>query len=281
MNQIDFTFPEKLDLIKKGLYAQQELLKKVSNIYADAIMDGGFIHVYANGHSKISIEETVIRMGALTGFHPFLQTGFTSFSDVVGTNGIRVCQQNERYEGIATAMLDEYDFGPKDVMVVIMATGTTTAAVDMAIEFEKRYPDLFLIAIASKTQSREANPKHSSGKNFYHVVEESPNALFIDNSMPYGDLSVTVEEKTDTYQVCPLSSVGPLSVIQSLNELTIRELDSLGYHHHVLRNMHISNTSDNYNEWLYDQRKRYAWTWHNPSRVEPIQENVVKSLSHF
>jgi uncharacterized phosphosugar-binding protein len=272
MDQIELTFPEKLDIIKKGLYAQQDLLKKVSKIYADAIEDGGLIHVYANGHSKMSVEETVIRMGALTGFHPFLQTGLTSFSDVLGPNGIRVCQQSEKFEGIAAAMLDEYDFGPKDVMVVITATGTTTAAVDMAVEFKKRYPGLFLIAIASKVQSREAKPRHSSGKNLYHVVEESPNAIFIDNSMPYGDLSVTVEGKTGTYQVCPLSSVGALSVIQSLNELTIRELDSRGYQHQVLRNMHISNTSDNYNEWLGDQRKRYARALHHPSRVEPIQK---------
>lgn len=266
---IELSFPEKLDIIKNGLIAQKDLLQKVSELYADAIIDGGVVYIYANGHSRISVEESCIRMGALTGFYGILQVGLTSFTDVIGSNGIRVNQTIERYEGIAASLLAEFCFGPKDVLVVITATGTTAAAIDMAVEFVKQYPHNPIVGIASKVQSRNAAVKHSSGKNLIHVIEDSKNGFFIDNSMPYGDLSVTVEGKLDTYQVCPLSSIGALSVVQSLNELTIRELDSRGYHHHVLRNMHISNTADNYNEWLYDQHKRYSRVLYNPNRVKP------------
>lgn len=267
--KIKLTFPEKLDILKNGLLAQKTLLQKVSELYADAIMDGGIIYVYANGHSRLSVEEATIRMGALTGFYGILQTGLTSFTDVVGANGIRVNQTIEKTEGIAESVLKEYCFGPKDVLVVITATGTTAAAVDMAIEFNKQYPNNPLVAIASKVQSVQAATKHSSGKNLVHVIEESKNGYFIDNSMPYGDLSVTIEGELDTYQVCPLSSVGALSVVQSLNELTIREMDSRGYHHHVLRNMHINNTADNYDEWILDQHKRYSRALYNPHMILP------------
>lgn len=267
--EIELTFPEKLDILKKGLFAQKMLLQKVSELYADAIMDGGIIYVYANGHSRLSVEEATIRMGALTGFYGILQTGLTSFTDVVGANGIRVNQTIEKIEGIAESVLKEYCFGPKDVLVVITATGTTAAAVDMAIEFNKQYPNNPLVAIASKVQSVQAAAKHSSGKNLVHVIDESTNGYFIDNSMPYGDLSVTIEGELHTYQVCPLSSIGALSVVQSLNELTIRELDRRGYYHQVLRNMHINNTADNYNEWLDDQHKRYSRALYNPNRVLP------------
>ncbi len=267
--QIELTFPEQLGKIKNGLLNQTELLQQVSELYADAIMDEGLIYVYANGHSRISVEEVSIRMGALTGFHGIVQVGLTSFTDVVGANGIRVNQGIEKYEGIASNILDEYDVGPKDVMVIITATGTTPAAVDMAIEFNKRYPNHPIVGIASKVQSEKSATKHSSNKNLIHIIEAASNGIFIDNSMPYGDLSVTVEGQLDTYQVCPLSSIGALSVVQSLNELTIRELDKRGYHHQVLRNMHISNTADNYNDWLLDQRKRYARALFNPSKVAP------------
>ena len=272
--QITLTFPEQLDIIRNGLLFQKSLLQKVSEMYADAIMDGGVIYVYANGHSRLSVEEATIRMGALTGFYGILQIGLTSFTDVVGANGIRVNQTLEKYEGIADSVLKEFCFGPKDVMVVVTATGTTAAAVDMAIEFIMRYPNNPIVAIASKVQSAKAATKHSSGKNLIHVIEESKNGYFIDNSMPYGDLSVTIEGKLDTYQVCPLSSIGALSVVQSLNELTIRELDSRGYHHKVLRNMHINNsyTSDNYNEWIEDQHKRYSRALYNPNRIEPTKD---------
>ncbi len=269
--EIVLTFPEKLDILKNGLLAQKELLQKVSELYSDAIMDGGVIYNYANGHSRLSVEEATIRMGALTGFYGILQAGLTSFTDVVGANGIRVNQTIEKIEGLAASVLDEYQIGPKDVMVVITATGTTGAAVDMAIEFNKRYPNHPLVAIASKEQSTKAATKHSSGKNLIHVIGGAKNGYFIDNSMPYGDLSVTIEGELDTYQVCPLSSVGALSVVQSLNELTVRELDRRGYHHHILRNMHISNTSNNYNEWIEDQHKRYSRAIYNPNKVEPLK----------
>ncbi|AUP78524.1 sugar isomerase domain-containing protein [Flavivirga eckloniae] len=267
-----FSFPEQLEIVKHGLLSQEAILKEVAKLYADAIMDGGVIYVYANGHSRISVEEVSIRMGALTGFHGIIQVGLTSFTDVVGSNGIRVNQGIERYEGISANILDEYDIGPKDVMAVITATGTTPAAVDMAIEFNKRYPNNPIVGIASKVQSIESATKHSSNKNLIHVIKEASKGIFIDNAMPYGDLSVTVNGQTDTYQVCPLSSIGALSVVQSLNELTIRELDRRNYQHHVLRNMHISNTADNYNEWLQDQRKRYARAMYNPNKLVPQKE---------
>ncbi|BDD01199.1 sugar isomerase domain-containing protein [Persicobacter psychrovividus] len=273
--QVALTFPMQLDKIKNGLLAQQEKLQAVAGKFADAIMDGGVVYVYANGHSRISVEEVCIRMGALTGFHGILQTGLTSFTDVVGVNGIRVNQGIERYEGIAENILKEYEVGPKDVMLVITATGTTPAAVDMALTFNKRYPNNPLIAIASEVQSKGAKPKHSTGMNLSDVTDQAENAIFIDNSMPYGDLSVTVDGDLDQYQVCPLSSIGALSVIQSLNEMTIRTLDQRGYHHHVLRNMHINNTADNYDEWTADQRKRYARAMYNPEAVKPVEEALT------
>lgn len=266
------SFPEKLDILKNGLLAQKELLQEVSELYSDAIMDGGVIYIYANGHSRISVEEATIRMGALTGFYGILQAGLTSFTDVIGVNGIRVNQTIEKIEGLAASILEEYQIGPKDVMLVITATGTTAAAVDMAIEFNKRYPNHPLVAIASKEQSTKAATKHSSGKNLIHVINEAKKGYFIDNSMPFGDLSVTIEGEYHTYQVCPLSSIGALSVVQSLNELTIRELDRRGYHHQVLRNMHISNTSDNYNEWIEDQHKRYSRAIYNPNKVKQLKD---------
>ncbi len=266
---MDLTFPGQLDKIKAGLLAQEHLLKEVAGLYANAIESGGLVHLYANGHSRQSVEETVIRMGALTGFHPILADAIITFNDVVGPNGIRVDQFYEKVEGIGAMLLKEVQFGPKDVLTVITATGTTAAAVDMALEFSKRYPNLTIVGIASKVQSAKVPPKHSSGKNLIHILEENPNGYFIDNSMPFGDLSVKVNGQTGTYNVCPLSTVGAISVIQSLNELTIKTLDERGIRHHVLRNMHIENTQDNYDEWLDDQRKRYALATYNPNRVQP------------
>lgn len=265
----NLTFPFQLDVVKDTILKQESLLKEVAKVYADALASGGIVHVYANGHSRVAVEELVIRMGALTGFRAILSVGLTSFTDVIGSNGLRVTQFFEKVEGSGAELLDEIDFGPKDVMLVITATGTTAAAVDIAIEFNKRYPELALVGIASEKQSQEAPSKHSSGKNLWHVIKEAKRGYFINNAMPVGDLTTEIVGQTDTYLVCPLSSIGALTVVQSLNELTIKELDSRGVKHHTLRNMHLNNTQVNYDTWLRDQRERYSKTVNNPDRVIP------------
>jgi uncharacterized phosphosugar-binding protein len=225
--------------------------------------------VYANGHSRMAVEETCIRMGALTGFHAVLPSGLTSFTDVVGADGIRTNQFFEKVEGIGDQLLEEIDFGPKDVMVVVTATGTTAAAVDVATAFNRRYPELPLVGIASEGQSQQAPPKHSSGKNLWQVIKEAKRGYFIDNCMPIGDLTTEIAGQTGTYHICPLSSIGALTIVQSLNELTIKNLDARGFKHNTLENMHLNNTRTNYESWIQDQRKRYARAMSNPARIIP------------
>jgi hypothetical protein len=89
--------------------------------------------------------------------------------------------------------------------------------------------------------------------------------------MPMGDVSITIEGHA-VYRVCPLSNIGALTLVHSLNELTIQELDGRGIKHHVLENMHLGQTQVNYGEWLADQRHRYARALSNPNRLEPVRE---------
>ena len=252
------TFPHQLDRVKANAIAQTDLLERVAIQFADALADGGVVHVYANGHSKIAVQEWVVRMGALTGFHPLMVPGLVSFEGVIGTHGIRVNQAIELQEGLGAKILDEVDVGANDAFVVISATGTTAAAVDAALEFNRRYPNNALVAIACLKQARDAAPKHSSGKTLFHVVADAKRGTFLDNGMPYGDLTTKVVGKRRNYMVGPLSSIGALTIVQCLNELTIQELDARDVAHPVLQNMHLANTEDNYDEWLRDQRKRFA-----------------------
>jgi uncharacterized phosphosugar-binding protein len=265
------TFPDQLDRVQKTLRSQIDSLQSVAAIYADAIASGGLVHVYANGHSRLAVEEMCIRMGALTGFHPLLQVGLTTFTDVVGANGIRVNQAIEKIEGLGAKILDEYDIAPGEPLLVITATGTTQAAVDIAREWVNRYPDNPLIGLCSREQSTAATAKHSSGENLHQVVARARIGILIDNGMPLGDTTIVVEGQTGNYPICPLSSVASISIVQCLNELTVRELDSRGVAHHVLRNMHLTDTHDSYDQWIRDQRARYARALHNPNAVRPIK----------
>lgn len=271
MSEVELTFPMQLNLIRDALMAQTETLRAVAEVFADAIGAGGLVHVYANGHSRVTVEELCVRMGALTGFHPILPVVLTTFTDVIGASGLRVGQAVEKVEGLGAKLLDEVDVAPGEPLIVVSATGQTQAAVDIALEFIRRHPDNPLVVIASKIQASTAPPKHSSGKTLYHVAQEARHGFFLDNGMPMGDVSTTVSGQTGTYKVAPLSSIGALSIVHSLNELTIRTLDQRGIKHHVLANMHLGQTQDNYDAWLSDQRRRYAGAIYNYRLREPRQ----------
>jgi uncharacterized phosphosugar-binding protein len=266
---LSFEFPEQLLRLHAVMRAQEDTLRRVANLYADAIGAGGVVHVYANGHSRLAVEEMCIRMGALTGFHPMLQAGLATFTDVVGANGIRVNQAIEKVEGLGAKLLEEVDVAPGEPLVAISATGQTPAAVDIAVEWLRRYPDNPLICLCSIAQSEAGQPKHSSGLNLTHVAHRAKVGIVIDNGMPIGDTAVKVAGQTDIYPVCPVSSIGAITVVQCLNELTIRELDRRHRAHPVLRNMHLNDTHDSYNAWLRDQRERYARVLNNPNRIPP------------
>lgn len=263
------TFPYQLDRIRDGVLAQESTVTEVAACFADAIASGGLVHIYANGHSRIAVEELCVRMGALSGFHPLLPTALSNFADVVGADSLRLNQAIERVEGLGACILDEFEFGPGEPLVVVSATGQTQSAVDIALEFNRRYPQNPLVAITSLEQSRQAPPKHSSGKTLFHVVEEAKRGYLLDNCMPMGDVSITVDSGKDTYRVCPLSSIGALTLIHSLNEMTIRVLSERGIQHQVLQNMHLNSTHVNYDGWLSDQRHRYARAFANPARLSP------------
>jgi len=268
MSEVELTFPEQLVKVRDVLFSQADKLRAVATTFADAIAAGGLVHIYANGHSRLAVEELCIRMGALTGFHPILPITLSSFTDVVGPSGIRVNQAIEKVEGLGSKLLAEVDIDTNEPLIVVSATGQTQAAVDIALEFTHRYPENPLVIISSEIQAREGAPKHSSGKTLYHVAQEAKRGFFLDNGMPLGDVTTTVTGQTGTYKVCPLSSIGALSIIQSLNELTIRMLDARGIKHHVLANMHLGQTQDNYDAWLSDQRRRYAGALYNSHRRE-------------
>lgn len=263
------TFPYQLETVKQKILQQEETLKVVANLYADALQNGGLVHVYANGHSRVTVEELCIRMGALTGFRAILSTGLTSFTDVIGSNGLRLNQFFEKVEKSGAELLKEIDFGPHDVLLVVTATGTTAAAVDIALEFINNYPSLPLVAISCAEQSKNSPVKHSCGMNLWHIVEQAEQGYFIDNAMPVADLSTEVKNDTHQYKICPLSSIGALTVVQSLNELTLQALTERKVDHFVLQNMHLNDTEANYEGWLRDQRKRYSKATHNEKALKP------------
>jgi uncharacterized phosphosugar-binding protein len=50
--------------------AQGESLHQAAEQCADTISQGGLVHLYAGGHSRMRVEETFARIGSIVGVHP-------------------------------------------------------------------------------------------------------------------------------------------------------------------------------------------------------------------
>ena len=51
---------------------QMDKIEEASKRFADAIANGGLVHVYGSGHSRMAVEEVFPRYGSYPGFHPIV-----------------------------------------------------------------------------------------------------------------------------------------------------------------------------------------------------------------
>ena len=72
------------------------------------------------------------RYGSYPGFHPIVELSMTFHTQVVGANGQRQAMFIERVEGLAEAILANFELGPPDVMIVFSAGGGTAVPIEIA-----------------------------------------------------------------------------------------------------------------------------------------------------
>jgi uncharacterized phosphosugar-binding protein len=168
------------------LAAQSDAIDDASRICADAIAAGGLVHAFGTGHSRIPVEELFPRYGSYPGFNPLVELSMTFHTQVVGTNGQRQAMFVERVEGLAEAILANFDLGPPDAMLVFSHGGTTAAPVEMAMGAKRR--GLPVIAVTSVAHGRAAEPEHSSGTVLLDHAD-----VVLDLATPPGDALVPLD----------------------------------------------------------------------------------------
>src|SRR4051812_38220879 len=87
------------------LAAQTEALDRASRICAEAIGEGGLVHAFGTGHSRIPVEELFPRYGSYPGYNPVADLAMTFHPQVVAANGRREAMFIGGVEGLAEAIL--------------------------------------------------------------------------------------------------------------------------------------------------------------------------------
>ena len=198
---------------------QVDVLETASRWCADAIATDGLVHLFGTGHSRIPVEEMFPRYGSYPGFNPMVELSMTFHTQVVGSNGQRQAMFIERTPGLAEVILDNFAFGPTDVVIVFSAGGTTAVPIEIARGARRR--GLKVIAVTSVEQSTSSDPEPSTGTR---LMDEAD--LVIDLCTPHADALVELEG-LDT-PVGPGSTITAVAIVNSIKVRTAQLLVERG-----------------------------------------------------
>jgi uncharacterized phosphosugar-binding protein len=210
---------EAVALLDRVAATQAGAIETASQWAAEAIAADGLVHLFGTGHSRIPVEEMFPRYGSYPGFNPIVELSMTFHTQVVGANGQRQAMFIERVPGLAEVILSNFTFGPKDVMVVFSAGGTTAVPVEMARGARRR--GLRVIAVTSVEQSMASDVDPAAGGR---LLDEAD--LVIDLCTPHADALVALPG-LDT-PVGPGSTISAVAIVNSIKVRTAQLLTEQG-----------------------------------------------------
>jgi uncharacterized phosphosugar-binding protein len=165
---------------------QMDAIARTAELCATAIASDGLVHLFGTGHSRIPLEEMFPRYGSYPGFHPIVELSMTFHTQVVGANGQRQAMFIERTPGLAEVILENFTFGPHDMMIIFSAGGRTAVPIEMAMGSHAR--GMPVVAVTSRAASDAGESEHPTGTRLYDHAD-----IVIDLCTPAGDALVDLE----------------------------------------------------------------------------------------
>ena len=194
--------------------AHPEPIRQAAQICADALSQGGVVHIFDSGHMVSS--ELINRAGGLVAFAPL------SFGLNV-TNTVKTCaaapDQPSRSYGYIAHVFDTNQLREGDVLIVGSVSGKTANVVELALQAKAH--GLTVIALTSLAYSSRLTSEHPSGKRLFETAD-----LVLDNHAPFGDAMLPVEGLE--YAIAPASGLGAAAVLWGMVAGIVEELLARG-----------------------------------------------------
>ncbi len=199
--------------------AQLPAIEQVAQWFAQSILEGRMVHLFASGHSRIMVEEMWPRYGSFPGFNPIVELSLTFHNLVVGANGQRQAMFLENVSGLAERIIRNFALKEADCALVISSSGCNVVSIEMAAGFQRR--GLKVVAIISRLHSMASASKHPEGKKLQDFAD-----LVLDTGAPAGDAMVHIPG-LDT-PVSPGSTVGGCLLINAIKAEVAARLTAAG-----------------------------------------------------
>jgi len=208
---------------------EMDSIHRAAGLVAAAVTSDGIVYTFGTGHSHVIAEDVAYRAGGLVPVDAILEDSLT------GNHKVFQSERMERVEGMAEVILNYYDPGPQDVMIIISNSGRNAAPIEMAEGARAR--GLKVIAITSLKHSKGTTSRHSSGKKLFEVAD-----IVIDNQAPRGDCILTHPSMKQPFG--PASGVMGMVILQSIIVEAIESIAETGEQPPVFMSGNIDGSED-------------------------------------
>jgi len=219
--------------------AERHVLKQGGEKIAEALLNGGIVHVFGTGHSHLIAEEVFCRSGGLAALNAMLEPSLMLHAGAFKTFAL------ERMESYAEPLLKHYRLRQGDVLIVVSNSGITALPIELAIRAKEQ--GVWTIAITSVAYSKALESSHSSGRRLYEVVD-----LAIDNHGVIGD--AIVELPGLEAPVGPTSTIVGAAIAHSL----LIEAYKLILHEGVKPPVFLSSHLPNVEKYNMELKQKYV-----------------------
>ena len=201
------------DLYTRVRTTQRDAIERAGRLIADAVDNGGCVHINDSGH--IIDSELIYRGGGLILYKRFKY-------DLVVDDAVRPRDRSDldtSMEGLAAYALKKSGARPGDVLICGSVSGRTFSVVDLA--YEARKLGMKIIVITSMSYATSVEAVHSSGLKLYEMAD-----VVIDNCAPAAEAMMEVEGLEP--RLCAASGLAAAFIMWSVTTVVVEELMNRG-----------------------------------------------------
>lgn len=255
---MEFTYLKEAQALMHRIQESEQEIDTATTWMADAIRGQHWVNLFGSGHSVIPALDVFPRYGSFVGFRPLLDPRLM-WHIPSGPGGAPELLWIERQPGYIQHFLEDYDFHPREVMVVYSHGGLNAAPIEAAL-YAKEH-GLPVVAVTSLANRRIATPSHPSGMALADVAD-----IVIDNHVQPEDALVALDGQP--YKVGAGSTLSVIAITMTLLTETAKKLNQTHELPPTFVSPNITEVPPTHNDDVYTAYRAFRRAQYTPNNKE-------------
>ena len=182
-------------------FQQGREIREAASFISTTLIKKGWIYACGTGHSHMLAEEVFYRAGGFARVRPLLVSKLMLHESATGST------EEERKEGYAPLLFQEYEITERDVLIISSNSGRNSVPIELASFAQQKGAKV--IVITNLAHSKSVSSRHSSGLKLYQLGD-----VVLDNFGDIGDSALHLEGLTTP--IGPTSTVIGTAILQAV-----------------------------------------------------------------